>query len=89
MQDPWRWRLQASWRVGDEIRSYNPYFVDSAEEADAASREMTETLRHFVDLVVTVDRVERQEADAEEERIAGSAEPPTEVWVSPDFRMPD
>ena len=89
MSGPWRWRIQASWRVGDEARSYNPYFVDSEEQAETDRLEMIDTLWHFVGLVVTVDRVARAEADAEEARIAGEPTSPPTVWVSPDFRRPN
>ena len=57
------WRVQAHWRVGTEQRSYDPFYVSSERKAWKAAREVTETLSHFVDLVVTVEEVDRAVAD--------------------------
>jgi acyl dehydratase len=70
MTGRWRWRVQAFWRVGDEVRSYRPVFENSEAEAERTVSEMRETLWHFVDLDIRVDRVDRATADAEERRLA-------------------
>ena len=57
------WRVQAHWRVGTEQRSYDPFYVSSERKAWKAASEVTETLSHFVDLVVTVEEVDRAVAD--------------------------
>jgi hypothetical protein len=88
MSGRWRWRLQASWRVGDEAHSYRPYFVDSEEDAEKARLEMIETLWHFRDLIITVDRVDEATADAEEQRIMADAKP-AQAWVSEDLKRTD
>jgi hypothetical protein len=65
MKSPWRWRIQAFWRVGEEIRFYRPFYVDSEEDAERTVAEMRETLWHFIDLDIRVQRVDRASADAE------------------------
>ena len=59
-----RWRVQAHWRVGESERSYNPFYVRSQRQARRAARELSESLSHFVDLVITIDPVDRAIADA-------------------------
>ena len=70
MGGEWRWRVQASWRVGDETKSYSPVFEDSQAAAEATRRDMMDTLWHFVGLEVRIDRIERALADAEEKRLS-------------------
>jgi len=60
------WKVQAHWRVGEEQRSYNPLYVRTRRQARKAAREISKTLWHFVDLVVTIDPVDRAIADAAE-----------------------
>ena len=60
------WRVQAHWRVDEEERSYNPFYVRTRRQARKAARELSETLWHFVDLVITIDPVDRAMADAAE-----------------------
>ena len=65
MAGPWRWRIQAFWRVGDEIRNYRPFYVDSEAAAERTVVEMRDTLWHFIDLDIRVQRVDRATAEAE------------------------
>ena len=64
-------------------------FVDSEDEAEQERSEMIDTLWHMAnhDLDVTVSRVERAAADAEQTRLATAAGAnPPQVWVSDDLR---
>ena len=49
------WRVQATWTVGDQERSYQPVFVPTREEADRMAAEMAETLAHFPTLTILLD----------------------------------
>lgn len=60
------WRIQAHWRVGDEQKSYQPTYERSRWKARKTSREMAHNLSHFVDLRITVDRVDTAAAAAAE-----------------------
>lgn len=71
------WRVKAHWRVGEEQCSYNPFYVRTRREARKAAREISKTLWHFVDLVVTIEPVDRAIADAAEaERAVAIANAP-------------
>jgi hypothetical protein len=87
---PWRWRLQASFRVGGEVRSFKPQFVDSEEEAEQARLATIDTLWHMADhgLDIRVERVTAAAAEAEEQRVAAEAGP-DQAWVADDFKRPD
>jgi hypothetical protein len=61
-----RWRVQSTWRVGDDPRSYAPVFVNAESEAHRIAAGMRSTLWHFVDLEVSVREVDAQVAAAEE-----------------------
>jgi len=78
MDSHWRWRIQAFWRVGDETLSYRPFYVDSEEEAERTVAEMRDTLWHFIDLDIRVQRVDRAAADAEVRREGLLEVPPDE-----------
>lgn len=60
-----KWRLQASWSVGDARRSYAPLWEDSESEAEQAAAEMLKTLDHFVALEISIEPVSDDEAAAE------------------------
>ena len=49
-----KWRVQASWTVGDVPHSYQPVWCDSEDEAERVRAEMTNTLSHFPALQVDV-----------------------------------
>jgi hypothetical protein len=87
---PWRWRLQASFRVGGEVRTFKPQFVDSDVEAEQARQATIDTLWHMADrgLEIRVERVTAAAAEAEEQRLAAEAGPDS-AWVSDDFKRPD
>jgi hypothetical protein len=61
--------VQAHWLDGADERRYSPIYVDSALEARETAREMSETLRHFTNLRVDIDEVDRTSADADEAAI--------------------
>jgi hypothetical protein len=52
--------------VGEEERSYNPFYVRNRLQARKAAREVSKSLGHFLDLVITIDPVDRAIADAAE-----------------------
>lgn len=55
---PAKWRIQAFWRVGTDMRSYAPVFAATESEAKDVASDMTHTLAHFVGLDVRVDEVD-------------------------------
>jgi hypothetical protein len=59
------WRVQSTWTVGDEERSYRPLFVETEAEAIEVRDEMEETLSHFPTLDVLVARVTEAERASE------------------------
>jgi hypothetical protein len=87
---PWRWRLQASFRVGDEVRSFKPQFLDSEEEAEQARLATIDTLWHMADhgLDIRPERVTAAAAAAEALRVAAEAGP-DQAWVADDLKLPD
>jgi hypothetical protein len=52
------YRVQATWTVNGESRSYTPLFFKEQAEADEAAEEMRRTLAHFPTLVVQVVAVD-------------------------------
>ena len=61
-----RWRVQATWTVDGERRSYAPVFRDTEAEALREREGMEETLAHFPTLDVSVDEVRAEDAALEE-----------------------
>ena len=61
-----RWRVQATWTVDGERRSYRPVFLDTEDEALRERDGMLETLAHFPTLEVTVEGVTAEAAALEE-----------------------
>src|SRR5215218_2672482 len=62
-----RWRVQGTWTVGEDARSYAPQYVDSEAEAEELRAGMEETLAHFPTLEVLVERVSVEDVPSEDE----------------------
>jgi hypothetical protein len=59
------WRVQRTWTVGSDERSYQPTFEADRPAAERAAEDLRSTLAHFPTLNVTIMEVTRAEADAE------------------------
>jgi hypothetical protein len=80
-----RWRVQATWTVEDEPKSYAPIFTRTRFGAARTRRSIEQTLWHFPTLDVKVERVSRQAAEAEQERRASERRPPEPVHLMTDM----
>lgn len=69
-----QWRVQATWTVGEDFRSYVPVFVESAEAAEELADEMRQTLAHFPTLQVLVSQVALADAEREMARQVAARE---------------
>ena len=58
--------MQSTWRVDGDPRSYAPVFVDTEAEARGIAAAMRSTLRHFVELEVSVREVDERIAADEQ-----------------------
>jgi hypothetical protein len=69
-----RWRVQATWTVDGEERSYAPQFARTRLGANRLRRDLERTLSHFPTLTVLVESVSA-EAAAEESARRTAAQP--------------
>jgi hypothetical protein len=67
------WRVQATWTVDGEERSYAPVFARTRSEAEREQRDMEQTLAHFPTLVVTIEPATDEERDEETSRLEAAA----------------
>ena len=58
-----RWRVQATWTVDGEPKSYAPQFARTRLGAKRLKRQMETTLAHFQTLEVLIERVPAESLD--------------------------